>query len=125
MHTLVVEPLTAILGPAPHDVHLPGPGKGLYVPVLHNNHVAVPLAPVDTALQAHTFDTEPVTAENFRAPHPVHAADPGSVLYVPKAQNVHAAEPVGPVNPALQAHTFGTEPVTAENFPDPHNDTIW
>jgi len=62
----------------------------------------------------------PVTAENFPAPHPVHAADPGSVLKVPKAQVVHVATPFDPVDPVLQAHTFEIEPVTAENFPAPY-----
>ena len=86
----------------------------------HEVQAPAPSNPVDPALQAHTFEIEAVTAENFPAPQPVHEADAGPVLYVLKAHEVQVASPSDPVEPALQAHTFETEPVTAEYFLAPH-----
>ena len=84
-------------------------------------HPAAPSGPVDQALQAHTFEVEPVKTENFPVPHGVHNADPGSGLKVPDTQRVQASAPSDPVDLALHAHTLEVEPATAENFPAPHS----
>ena len=90
------------------------------MPKAHDTQTPAPSDPVDPALQAHTFEVEPVMAEIFPTPHPVHEAYPGSVLSVPKVHDTQTPAPSDPVNLALQAHTFVVEPVTAENFPVPH-----
>jgi hypothetical protein len=120
-HTFEIEPSTAENFPSRHAVHEAGPGLVLKVPAPHEVQAPAPSDPVEPALQAHSFKTDPTTAENFPNSHPVHEADPGSVLYVPSPHGVHVAPPLGPVDPALQAHTFEVEPVTAENLPVPQS----
>ena len=120
VHTFETEPVTAENFPVAHKVHESDPGPVLYVPKAHNSHVPNPSGPFDPALQAHTFATEPVTAENFPVAHPVQEAEPGFVLYLPTPQDSQVPTPSDPVDPALQVHTFAIEPVIVENFPVPH-----
>jgi hypothetical protein len=78
------------------------------------------LGPVVPALQVHSFEIEPVTAENLPVAHCVHSADPATDLYLPISQDVHVPAPSTPVDPALQVHTFESEPLTTEDFPVAH-----
>ena len=119
-HTLATEPILTEDLPVSHTVHASDPDSVLKVPTPHGSHVPAPSDPVVPASQVHTFETEPDTSENFPTAHPVQEAAPGSVLYVPKAQDSQVPNPSDPVDPALQVHSFVIEPVTAENFPVPH-----
>jgi hypothetical protein len=90
------------------------------VPTTHRVQPPAPSAPLEPGLQVHTFEVEPVTAENLPVSHAVHAAAPGEILKVPTAHGAQPDAPSGPVSPALHAHTLVVEPVTAENLPVPH-----
>jgi len=80
--------------------------------------MASPLDPVVPGLHAHMFDVDPRDDTDFPALHTVHAPGPASGLYVSNAHRLHKASPSGPVDPALQLHTFVSEAVTKEYFPD-------
>jgi len=120
VHTFETEPATSENFPTAHPVHEAGPGSVLYVPTSHNVHVSIPSDPVDPALQVHSFEIEPMTAENFPVPHPVHEADPTADLYLPNSHDAHGSAPSGPVDPASQVHSFAIEPVMTEDFPVAH-----
>lgn len=80
VHTLVVDPLTAMVDPVPHAVHASAPEATLKVPGEQAVHAPIPFGPVVPGLQVHTLVADPCTAENFPIPHAVHTADPTAVL---------------------------------------------
>jgi len=64
------------------------------MPEAHDSHPPGPSDPVVPALQVHSFEDDPVFAENFPAAHAVHTADPAAALYLPESHdNVQAADP--------------------------------
>ena len=91
------------------------------MPKAHDSHPPAPSGPVVPALQVHSFEDDPLIAENLPASHTVHSADPAVVLYLPISHDRHMPSPSDPVVPASQVQTFSVEPDTIDDFPVAHS----
>ena len=80
------------------------PDVSLYEPAAHGEHTP-PSVPVYPTLHRHApADVDPSEAVFAFAPHPLHAADPVELLYVPVVHALHTA-PFLPTNPAGHVHS--------------------
>ena len=109
-------PITSLYLPATHASH--GPPLDPTQPMLHRHLVIASLPATELEFDTHcrhTFELSAATAVEYRPlAQSVHAAVPGTVLYLPAAHGAHSP-PLAPVYPALHTHAVMRELAAMES----------